>query len=81
MLFYYLFLWVLFQNFVLNILKDFKLDTSDRNNCINQDISSVMCFAIPLKEIIDTLCNTLELNQLNGDTANVAFKQLSVMVS
>ena len=44
--------------------------------------SAPLCaFAIPLEEIIATLCNTLELDQLNGDTANVAFKQLSVMVS
>ena len=81
MLFYYLFLQALFQNFVLNILKDFKLDTSERNKRINHDISSFMCFSTPFEDIIDTLCNTLELNQLNGDTANVAFKQLSVMVS
>ena len=27
------------------------------------------------------ISNTLELDLLNGDTANVAFKQLSVMVS
>ena len=60
MLFYYLFLKVLFQNFVVNILKDFKLDIIDRNKCINQDISSVMCFAIPFEEIIATHCSTLD---------------------